>query len=76
VPYPDAVFPGHPYSGVSLERDFAAVIERLRPTLVLAPSVRDSHPDHRAAGLLTLRAMAGRGELAAVRTWVVHGGEG
>jgi len=76
VPYPDAVFPGHPYSGASLERDFAAVIERLRPTLVLAPSVRDSHPDHRAAGLLTLRAMAGRGELAAVRTWVVHGGEG
>jgi LmbE family N-acetylglucosaminyl deacetylase len=76
VPYPDALFPGHPYSGASLERDFAAVLERLRPTLVLAPSLRDSHPDHRAAGLLALRAMAGRGELAAVRTWVVHGGEG
>jgi LmbE family N-acetylglucosaminyl deacetylase len=38
--------------------------------------VRDSHPDHRAAALLTLRAMAARGELAAVRAWVVHGGEG
>jgi LmbE family N-acetylglucosaminyl deacetylase len=76
VPYPDAVFPGHPYSGASLERDFAAVLERLRPTLVLAPSVRDSHPDHRAAGLLALRALAGRGERAALRAWIVHGGQG
>jgi len=76
VPYPDALFPGHAYSGASLERDFAAVLERIRPTLVLAPSPRDSHPDHRGAALLTLRAMASRGELAAVRCWIVHGGEG
>ena len=76
VPYPDALFPGHAYSGASLERDFAAVLERIRPTLVLAPSPRDSHPDHRGAALLTLRAMASRGELSAVRCWIVHGGEG
>ena len=25
VPYADALFPGHPYTGESLERDFAAV---------------------------------------------------
>ena len=76
VPYPDALFPGHDYTGASLERDFAAVLERIRPTLVLAPSPRDSHPDHRGAALLTLRTMAGRGELPAVRCWIVHGGEG
>ncbi len=76
VPYPDALFPGHPYTGASLERDFAAVLARVHPTLVLAPSPRDSHPDHRAAALLTLRAMASRGELSAVRCWIVHGGEG
>jgi LmbE family N-acetylglucosaminyl deacetylase len=76
VPYPDALFPGHAYTGASLERDFAAVLERIRPTLVLAPSPRDSHPDHRGAALLTLRTMAGRGELAEVRCWIVHGGEG
>jgi len=76
VPYPDALFPGHAYTGASLERDFAAVLERIRPTLVLAPSPRDSHPDHRGAALLTLRTMASRGELAAVRCWIVHGGEG
>src|SRR5579862_2230886 len=53
VPYPAALFPGHPYTGESLERDFAAVLERVQPTLILAPSPRDSHPDHRGAGLLT-----------------------
>jgi len=76
VPYPEALFPGHTYTGASLERDFAAVLERVRPTLVLAPSPRDSHPDHGGAALLTLRSMASRGELAAVRCWIVHGGEG
>lgn len=76
VPYPDALFPGHAYTGASLERDFVAVLERVRPTLVLAPSPRDSHPDHRAAALLTLRVLANRGELPALRCWIVHGGEG
>jgi LmbE family N-acetylglucosaminyl deacetylase len=70
------MFPGHPYTGQSLEEDFAAILARLHPTLVLAPSPRDRHPDHSAAGLLTLRALGRLGELAAVRLWVVHDGEG
>src|ERR1700738_3827699 len=37
VPYPVALFPGHPYTGESLERDFAAVLEGPHPTLILAP---------------------------------------
>ncbi len=76
VPYADAVFPGHPYTGQSLEEDFAAILARVRPTLVLAPGPGDRHPDHRAAGVLTLRALARLGELGAVRLWIVHGGEG
>jgi LmbE family N-acetylglucosaminyl deacetylase len=76
VPYPDALFPGHAYTGASLERDFDTVLERVHPTLVLAPSPRDSHPDHRAAGLLALRVMERRGERSAARCWIVHGGEG
>jgi LmbE family N-acetylglucosaminyl deacetylase len=76
VPYPDALFPGHAYTGASLERDLVAVLERVHPTLVLAPSPRDSHPDHRAVGLLALRVLASRGGPAAVRCWIVHGGEG
>jgi len=38
VPYPAALFPGHPYTGENLERDFEAVLERIQPTLILAPS--------------------------------------
>jgi LmbE family N-acetylglucosaminyl deacetylase len=74
VPYETALFPHHPYTGESLERDFGAVLERVRPTLLLAPSPLDSHPDHQAAGLLTIAAT--RATRITVRYWIVHGGEG
>src|SRR5437870_1831542 len=76
VPYPAALFPGHPYTGESLERDFAAVLARTQPTLILAPSPCDSHPDHRAAGLLTVAVSTRYALLSGVRYWIVHGGEG
>ena len=76
VPYSDALFPDHPYSGASLEHDFAAVLERTQPTLILAPSPRDTHADHRAAGLLTLAVSARSAPQPQVRYWIVHGGEG
>ena len=76
VPYSDALFPGHPYTGESLERDFTAVLDRVRPTLILTPSLEDTHPDHQASGLLTIRTLTRRGELAKARYWIVHGGEG
>jgi len=75
VPYPGTVSPGHPYTGLNLEHDFETVLDKVRPTLVLAPSPRDSHPDHRATGLVTIRAMARRNELSRVNYWIVHGGE-
>lgn len=74
VPYTDTFAAGHPYTGESLERDFARVFDRVRPTLVLAPSPRDAHPDHRAAGILTLQVLSRRHELATARFWIVHGG--
>ena len=74
VPYTNALFPGHTYTGQNLERDFGSVLERVHPTLVLAPSPRDSHPDHRATGVATIRAMSRRNELSRVRYWIVHGG--
>lgn len=76
VPYSDALYPGHAYTGESLERDFAAVLARTQPTLVLAPSPLDSHSDHRAAGLLAIAVSAERAGRAQVRFWIVHGGEG
>ncbi|HLK71598.1 MAG TPA: PIG-L family deacetylase [Steroidobacteraceae bacterium] len=64
VPYSEALFPGHPYTGESLEKDFTAVLARMRPTLILAPSPLDEHPDHRAAGLLAI-ALSAAGDPAA-----------
>jgi LmbE family N-acetylglucosaminyl deacetylase len=76
VPYRLALFPGHPYTGQSLEHDFDVVLDRVHPTLVLAPSPRDTHPDHRACGILAIRALSRRNQLAKVRYWIVHGGDG
>lgn len=75
VPYPDALSPGAPYTGQSLMKDFAAVLDRELPTLVLAASAEDTHPDHRGSGALATRAMAARGQSGQVRYWMVHGGE-
>lgn len=72
VPYADALSPGAAYQGRNLERDLAAVIDRLRPTLLLAPTPLDAHPDHRAAGELVMRLMGERGALPRVAWWLVH----
>src|SRR2546427_43378 len=37
---------------------------------------RDTHRDHRAAGLLTVAVSTRYGVLSGVRYWIVHGGEG
>jgi len=76
VVYEDAVRPGATYDGEDLVEDFSSVVDRVKPTLVLAPSPQDTHPDHRAAGLLALRVMMERGQPERVRFWVVHGGRG
>lgn len=76
VPWEQALSPGSPYDGANLENDFAHVVARVRPTLVLAPSPNDTHPDHRGTGILVMRIMETRGELDRVRFWIVHGGRG
>jgi LmbE family N-acetylglucosaminyl deacetylase len=72
VPYAGALSPGAAYQGRNLERDLATVIERLQPTLVLAPTPLDAHPDHRATGELVIRLMGARSELDRVAWWIVH----
>ena len=74
VIYDDAVDPGASYRGENLVKDFNAVLDRVKPTLVLAPSPQDTHPDHRGTGLLVWRTMTARGEADRVRYWIVHGG--
>ncbi len=75
VPYADAVFPGHPYTGASFEQDLRTLVERIHPSLILAPSPVDGHDDHRAVGLAAL-GLSARAGAPAVRYWVVHGGDG
>jgi LmbE family N-acetylglucosaminyl deacetylase len=72
VPYAGALSPGAAYQGRNLERDLATVIERVQPTLVLAPTPLDAHPDHRAAGELVIRLMGARSGLGRVAWWIVH----
>jgi LmbE family N-acetylglucosaminyl deacetylase len=74
VVYEDALDPGATYSGDNLVKDFNSVLDRVKPTLVLAPSLQDTHPDHRGTGLLVWRTMTARGEQDRVRYWIVHGG--
>ncbi len=74
VVYQDAVDPGAKYDGADLVRDFNTVLDRVNPTLVLAPSPQDTHPDHRGAGILAWRTMTARGQQDRVRYWIVHGG--
>ena len=74
VGYAGALQPGLAYEGANLERELEGLLDRLRPTYVLAPSPLDEHPDHHAAGSLVIRVLGARGELARARYWIVHGG--
>ncbi|EYB67675.1 LmbE family protein [Deinococcus phoenicis] len=74
VPYPQALSPGAPYTGESVEHDLRRVLDRVQPDVVLAPSTQDAHPDHRAASYFVTRLLAQRGEAGRLRFWIVHGG--
>lgn len=57
-PYPDAVEPDVPYDGSDLRRELHRLIAKFRPSLIALPDPLDKHPDHRAAGLFALLALA------------------
>ncbi|AWN23874.1 hypothetical protein DKM44_12085 [Deinococcus irradiatisoli] len=72
VPYAGTLAPGRPYTGQELDRQLAAVYDRVKPDTVLAPSVQDGHPDHRTAAYLASRLASQRGEK--LYYYLVHGG--
>jgi LmbE family N-acetylglucosaminyl deacetylase len=76
VSYPGTLDPGSSYEGEQLLHQLERLLERLQPTYVLAPSPLDTHPDHRAAGDLAIRALGERHQLERIRYWIVHGGIG
>jgi len=58
-PYDDqALEPDIRYDGDDLRRELERVIAESRPTIVALPDPLDRHPDHRAAGLFALLALA------------------
>jgi LmbE family N-acetylglucosaminyl deacetylase len=75
VPYPRAFRRGAPYSGQNLQKDLDSLIDRLQPTVVLAPAMQDRHSDHRAAAYFTLRSLGARHQLNRLRLYMVHGGK-
>jgi len=54
----DALEPDVPYDGDDLRRELGRIIGHARPTIIALPDPLDRHPDHRAAGLFTLLAVA------------------
>ena len=76
VEYAGTFVPGASYQGRNLQRELEAVLDRMQPTYVLAPSPVDAHPDHRAAGDLAIRVLGERHQLDRIRYWIVHGGTG
>jgi len=58
-PYDDtALEPDLPYDGDDLRAELERIMHHTRPTIVALPDPLDRHPDHRAAGLFTLLAIA------------------
>ncbi len=74
IPYSGVVSQNAAHTGTNFERDLEHVIDLVKPTMVLAPSVLDAHPDHRATAGLTQRILQRRGETAILRSWIIHGG--
>jgi LmbE family N-acetylglucosaminyl deacetylase len=69
---PDSLALGSAYEGRNLVRDLGAVIDRIKPTLVLAPTPLDEHSDHAVTAQITIDLMTARQTLSQVKYWIVH----
>jgi LmbE family N-acetylglucosaminyl deacetylase len=76
VTQPDALSVGALYEGRSVVTDLLEILDRTKPTVILAPSVLDTHPDHQGVAQLTAQAVGEYGALDRLHVWIVHGGKG
>lgn len=74
VPYTDAYAPGAPYTRAGLEQELGKILDGFEPTMALVPSLKDHHPDHRAAAALAKQVFDARGWGDRLRYYIVHGG--
>ncbi len=63
---------GAGYDACTLREILANIIEKTQPDIILAPSLLDVHPDHRAAGYFSLQAASLAGFHGRFCRWVVH----
>jgi LmbE family N-acetylglucosaminyl deacetylase len=73
VHHGSAMSPGAPYRIDSLARDLAQILAEIEPDIVIAPSKRDRHPDHRAAAVLVSEALASSGATPVRLGYMIHG---
>jgi len=74
VPYAEALHPGSVYSGAAVRSGLREVLERFRPTLVLAAAPEDRHPDHSASGALATGLVKSEFPGTRIAYWIIHGG--
>ncbi len=73
VPYKEALSPEAQHTLGNLLGDLETVLERVKPTVLLAPSSRDAHPDHQASAELVARTLGSRRDIRRYE-WIIHGG--
>ena len=74
VPYEEALSPGSPYRLDNVMHDVESILDRTRPTVVIAPVAFDNHSDHAAAAVITDRALAEMHLHVARLGYLVHSG--
>ncbi len=58
---------------VGAASELHTLFERVRPTIVVAPALRDTHPDHSAAHIMARTAVAACRSDSTVLSYTVHG---
>jgi LmbE family N-acetylglucosaminyl deacetylase len=76
IPYLRVLSPGAAYTGDNLERDFAAVLNAVRPTRIIVSAPEELHPDHAAAPRLVSRVLEARAQQISVHYYLIHAGHG
>lgn len=72
APYEGVFAKSVTYTGKNLERVLGDVFATVKPDAVMAPSVLDTHPDHRTAAYVSARLASGQGRQ--LYSYIVHGG--
>lgn len=73
VPYANAYKPGSPYTGQQLERQVLEIAHKFNPTVIMAPTPLDQHPDHQATSYMASRVLSALPK-AKMLYYMVHGG--